>query len=145
MAGRTHETHTRVRFGETDAAGIVFYPTFYAWFDVGMSGLLRAALGELLGDDGRPRWPVPIVEASARFSLPLRFDDAIVIRSTVAELGTSSMRIEHAVLRNGEEAARGFEVRVLVGFDDGGIVAQPIPDAMRRALLETVSSADEVG
>ena len=45
---RTHVTRTRVRFGETDAAGIVFYPTFYAWFDMGTSGLLRAAAGPLL-------------------------------------------------------------------------------------------------
>jgi YbgC/YbaW family acyl-CoA thioester hydrolase len=144
MTGRTHLTHTRVRFGETDAAGIVFYPAFYAWFDVGTSGLLRAALGELLGDDGRPRWPVPIVEASARFSAPLYFDDAIVIRSTVAELGTSSLRIEHAVLCADKEVARGFEVRVLVCYDDGGIVAQPLPEEMRRALSETGSSEDEV-
>jgi acyl-CoA thioesterase FadM len=144
MTGRTHLTHTRVRFGETDAAGIVFYPTFYAWFDVGTSGLLRAALGDLLGADGRPRWPVPIVEASARFSIPLYFDDAIVIRSAVAELGTSSLRIEHTVLRAGVEVARGFEVRVLVGYDGTSIGARPLPDAMRRALLEIVSTEDEV-
>jgi acyl-CoA thioester hydrolase len=144
MAGRTHLTHTRVRFGETDAAGIVFYPTFYTWFDVGTSGLLRAALGELLGADGRPRWPVPIVEASARFSVPLYFDDAIVIRSTVAELGTSSLRIEHVVLRDDIEVARGFEVRVLVGYDGARIGARPLPEEMRRALSESVSSEDEV-
>jgi acyl-CoA thioester hydrolase len=144
MAGRTHLTHTRVRFGETDAAGIVFYPTFYAWFDVGTSGLLRAALGELLGADGRPRWPVPIVEASARFTVPLRFDDAIVIRSTVVELGTSSLRIEHVVLRGDTEVARGFEVRVLIGYDGEKIGARPISEELRRALLETVASADEV-
>jgi 4-hydroxybenzoyl-CoA thioesterase len=144
MAGRTHLTHTRVRFGETDAAGIVFYPTFYTWFDVGTSGLLRAALGELLGADGRPRWPVPIVEASARFSLPLYFDDAIVIRSTVAELGTSSLRIEHVVLRADIEVARGFEVRVLVGYDGPRIGARPLPEELRRVLLETVTSGDEV-
>ncbi len=144
MAGRTHLTHTRVRFGETDAAGIVFYPTFYIWFDVGTSGLLRAALGELLGAERRPRWPLPIVEASARFSLPLYFDDAIVIRSTVAELGTSSLRIEHVVLRDDIEVARGFEIRVLVGYDGGRIGARPLPEEMRRALSETASSEDEV-
>ena len=144
MAGRTHLTHTRVRFGETDAAGIVFYPTFYAWFDVGTSGLLRAALGELLGLDGRPRWAVPIVEASAQFSVPLHFDDAIAIRSTVAELGTSSLRIEHVVLRGDTEVARGHEVRVLVGYDGARIGARPFPDEARRALLDPVSTADEV-
>src|ERR1700694_289612 len=105
MRGRTHLTRTRVRFGETDAAGIVFYPTFFAWFDTGVSGLLRAAARPLLGEEGRPRWAVPIVEAGASFRAPLYYDDPIVIRSTVVELGTSSMRIEHAVLRDDVEVA----------------------------------------
>jgi len=144
MRGRTHVTRTRVRFGETDAAGIVFYPTFYAWFDLGTTGLFRAAAGELLGDGGRPRWPIPIVEAAARFVSPLRFDDPVAIRSTVVELGTSSLRIEHVVERNGADVARGHEVRVHVGYEGARIRAVPIPDALRAALSEQTCSEDEV-
>ena len=144
MQGRTHVTRTRLRFGETDAAGIVFYPTFFAWFDVGMSGLLRAALGGNLTDaHGRPRFPVPIVEAGARFVAPLHFDDAIAVRSTITELGRSSLRVEHVVLRGDLEAARGFEVRVLIQpGDEGRIVAAPLPPALRAALAEPVTTED---
>ena len=144
MHGRTHVTRTRVRFGETDAAGIVFYPTFFAWFDVGMSGLLRAAVGGELNDArGRPRFPVPIVETGARFVAPLRFDDAIAIRSTVTGLGTSSLRIEHVVMRGDVEAARGFEVRVLIGSgEDGRIAARPLPEELRVALTQPVTTED---
>lgn len=144
MRGRTHVTHTRVRFGETDAAGIVFYPTFYAWFDLGTTGLLRAAAGEPLDAGGRPRWPVPIVEASARFTAPLHFDDAIAIRSTIAGLGTSSLRVEHVVARGDTEVARGFEVRVLIGYEGARIVARPIPDELRAALSDAITTEDEV-
>jgi YbgC/YbaW family acyl-CoA thioester hydrolase len=140
--GRTHRTRTRVRFGETDAAGIVFYPTFYAWFDAGMSGLLRHAAGPLLGAQGRPRWPVPIVESGARFIAPLYYDDAIVIRSTIAELGASSIRVEHVVLRDEVEVARGFEVRVLIGYDGGTIGAVPLPQELRDALADGASTED---
>ncbi|MEA2786122.1 MAG: acyl-CoA thioester hydrolase, partial [Candidatus Eremiobacteraeota bacterium] len=140
----THVTRTRVRFGETDAAGIVFYPTFFAWFDVGMSGLLRAALGgELCDAHGRPRFPVPIVEAGARFVAPLHFDDAIAVRSTITELGRSSLRVEHTVLHGEVEAARGFEVRVLIQPDeDGRIKARPLPPELRAALAEPVTTED---
>jgi 4-hydroxybenzoyl-CoA thioesterase len=143
MRGRTHVTRTRVRFGETDAAGIVFYPVFFTWFDVGTSGLFRAAAGALLGPDNRPRWPIPIVESGARFLAPLAFDDAIEIRSTIAELGTSSFRVEHEVVRDGAVVATGFEVRVLIGYDGGRIGKVAIPDELRRALAEETSSADE--
>jgi acyl-CoA thioester hydrolase len=144
VQGRTHVTRTRVRFGETDAAGIVFYPTFFGWFDVGMSGLLRAALGGELNDaHGRPRFPVPIVEAGARFVAPLRFDDAIAIRSTITELGTSSLRVEHVVSHGDVEAARGFEVRVLIRAGDGGtIAASPLPPELRAALGHPSTTED---
>ena len=145
MHGRTHVTRTRVRFGETDAAGIVFYATFFAWFDVGTTGLLRAALGgELTDAHGRPRFPVPIVEAGARFVTPLHFDDAIAIRSTITELGTSSLRVEHVVLRGETEAARGFEVRVLIApaGEDGRIAAAPLPAQLRAALADSATTED---
>jgi YbgC/YbaW family acyl-CoA thioester hydrolase len=144
VQGRIHVTRTRVRFGDTDAAGIVFYPTFFVWFDVGMSGLLRAALGgELTDAHGRPRFPVPIVDAGARFVAPLHFDDAIAIRSTITELGTSSLRVEHAVLREDVEVARGFEVRVLIApREDGRIAAAPLPPELRAALAEPATTED---
>jgi len=122
----------------------VFYPTFFAWFDTGVSGLLRSAAGPLLGTDGRPRWAVPIVEAGASFSAALYYDDPIVIRSTVVELGTSSMRIEHVVLRDDLEVARGFEVRVLVGYDGSRIAARPLPQELREALAEGATTEEEV-
>ena len=143
LRGRTHVTRTRVRFGETDAAGIVFYPTFFVWFDVGTHGLLRAALGELRDAHGRPLLPLPIVETGARFVAPLHYDDAIAIRSTITELGTSSLRVEHVVLRGNVEAARGFEVRMLIEpGEDGRIRVAPLPPHLRAALADPVMTDD---
>ena len=146
LRGRVHVTRTRVRFGETDAAGIVFYPTFFAWFDAGMTGLLRSAAGgrPMHEPDGRPRLPVPIVESGARFVAPLYYDDPIAIRSTVVELGRSSLRIEHVVLRGDEEVARGFEVRVLIGSENSRMAPVPLPDDLRAALSDGTASEDEV-
>ena len=123
----------------------MFYATFFVWFDVGMSGLLRAAFsGELTDAHGRPRFPVPIVETGARFVAPLHFDDAIAIRSTITELGTSSLRVEHVVLRGDQEVARGFEVRVLIGMDGGRLAAVPLPQELRAALADPTSSECEI-
>jgi YbgC/YbaW family acyl-CoA thioester hydrolase len=146
LRGRVHVTRTRVRFAETDAAGIVFYPTFFAWFDAGMTGLLRSAAGGRPMHDpgGRPSLPVPIVESGARFVAPLYYDDPIAIRSTVVELGRSSLRVEHVVLRGDEEVARGFEVRVLIGGGDGRMASVPLPDDLRAALSDGTASEDEV-
>jgi acyl-CoA thioester hydrolase len=141
--GRTHRTRTRVRFGETDAAGIVFYPTFYVWFDVGTTGLLRAAAGELRDPGGVMRWPVPIVDSGARFGVPLYFDDSITIRSTIVALGRSSFRVEHVVSRGAVEVAHGFEARVLVRHEGGRLVSKPLPQELRDALADAAASSEE--
>jgi YbgC/YbaW family acyl-CoA thioester hydrolase len=133
-------TTTRVRFGETDAAGTVFYPTFFAWFDLGTHALLRAAGGQVRDAQGRPRWPLPIVESGATFSKPLLYDDAIAIRSTVVELGRSSLRIEHVVTRDEVEVARGFETRVYIVREGDGLVSAPLPAELHAALAERAST-----
>jgi acyl-CoA thioesterase FadM len=88
---------------------------------------------------------VPIVEAGARFIAPLYFDDAIAIRSTIAELGTSSLRVEHVVLRGDTEAARGFEVRVLIApaGEDRRVAATPLPPELRAALADSATTEDQ--
>lgn len=48
------------------------------------------------------------------------------------------------MVRGETEVARGFEVRVLVGYDGGRMGARAIPDDLRRALSEETSSEDEV-
>jgi acyl-CoA thioester hydrolase len=133
--GRQTILRTRVRFGETDAAGIVFYPTFFLWFDSGTHGLLRG--GEAPGRDerGAPRYPFPIVECGATFLAPLQFDEEIEIVSTVAAMGESSLRVEHEVrTAAGKTCARGFEARVFVALRDGRIGKAPIPDDLRAHL-----------
>jgi acyl-CoA thioester hydrolase len=134
MTGRRSVLRTRVRFGETDAAGIVFYPTYFAWFDLGTQELVRADDVPAHEPDGSPTHPFPVVECGATFVAPIHFDEPIDIVSTVAEVGTSSLRVEHEIRHNGRTAARGFEVRVYIRVGDGPIAKAPIPGALRAHL-----------
>jgi YbgC/YbaW family acyl-CoA thioester hydrolase len=126
---------TRVRFGETDAAGIVYYPTYFAWFDSGTHGLLREGSEPGRDKRGAPKHPLPIVECGATFLAPLQFDEEIEIVSTVASMSESSLRVEHEVRTiAGTVVARGFERRVYVALTDGKLGKAPIPPALRARL-----------
>ena len=136
---------TRVRFGETDAAGIVYYPTFFTWFDTGTHGLLRE--GDAPGRDkrGAPKHPLPIVECGATFIAPLQFDEEIEIISTVASMSDSALRVEHEVRTlGGTTVARGFEQRVYVALTDGKLGKASIPPEL-RARLEGSPAASNPG
>ena len=135
MKGRVGRLRHRVRFGETDAAGIVFYGTFVAWFDAGVSNLIRVPGIASTHPNGVPTFMLPIVEVNARFFSPLRFDDEFDLVSTVATIGTTSLRVEHeAFALDGTRIAAGFEARVYCRVESGTFIKEPIPEVLRAHL-----------
>ena len=130
--GRSWPTTFKVRWGETDAMGIVFYPTYLAWFDHATHELFASSgrdLATILREDGLS---VPIAECGARFRAPVFAGDELVVTATVGELRSRTFRVDHRVERAGREVATGFELRVAAKLDEEGtLVALPIPSRMR--------------
>jgi 4-hydroxybenzoyl-CoA thioesterase len=54
------------------------------------------------------------VESGARFSAPVRYGDAVTVRSLVREVGPRTLRMEHEVWVGERCCATGFEVRAWV-------------------------------
>ena len=111
----SHATTVQVRWGDVDAAGIVFYPRFYEWYDYGCEALF-AGLGlpwpELFPRHGIVG--VPIVESGSRFVSPARYGDTLTIRSSVAWVKDRTFRMEHEIAVGDRPCASGFEVRAWV-------------------------------
>ncbi|RUS45728.1 thioesterase family protein [Cohnella sp. AR92] len=129
-----HEWRMKVRFGETDAAGIVFYPNYYKWMDQATHELMLAAgfstrklMEENVG--------LPLLEANCRFREPLRFDDEVKVVSSIEEVKTKVIRIAHRFYREETLIAEGYEVRVWAVFQSGALKADALPDALRQRLL----------
>ena len=134
----THECSVQVRWSESDPAGIVFYPRFFEWFDVGTEALFAA-----LGLPWRTVFPeygvvgVPIVECGARFQAPVRYADAVRIRSTVTAVRERTFRVEHEAWVDERRCATGFEVRAWVqrpAWPGAPLAAAPIPAEVARLL-----------
>jgi acyl-CoA thioester hydrolase len=122
----------RVRFGETDAFGIVFYPTFFSYFDVAVTAMLRASPYDFARGIREGGFGFPIVEAGARFLAPLAADDEFDIATRVTEVRERSFRIEHTVRRDATVIASGFEVRAYSSFsrDERRIVVAVLPSEL---------------
>jgi YbgC/YbaW family acyl-CoA thioester hydrolase len=124
----------KVRWSEADPAGIVFYPRFFEWFDLGTE-----ALFESLGLPWRELFPasqivgVPIVETGARFASAVRYGDEVRIQTTVTDVREKTFRVEHEVSVGVRRCATGFEVRAWVARPEhpgGALAAKPIPAAV---------------
>lgn len=133
-----HATTLKVRWGDVDSAGIVFYPRIFEWFDTA-SDELFAALGlgwrELFPAEGI--LGLPLVEAGCRFSAPVRYGDEVTIVSTITRVEAKTFRIQHEVSVGETRCAEGYEVRAWVqGAADERkrIRACEIPEAVARRL-----------
>lgn len=122
----------RIEWADCDPAGIVFYPRYFQMFDSSTTALFERALGmtkynflkhyDFAG--------YPMVDTRAKFSLPTRFGDDVMIETTVTELRRSSFDIHHKLTKDGVLAVEGFETRVWVGRDPADpdkIKATPLP------------------
>ncbi len=129
--GRSHTHRLRVRYGECDPQGVVFNAHYFAYFDIALTELWREAAGGYAGmmDDGID---LQVVEATARYKAPARFDDELDLTIEVTRLGTTSMVTAITVRRAGELLVEGELAHVFVDTDT--YTKTPIPDRLRTAL-----------
>jgi len=82
---------------------------------------------------------MPIVEVGAKFVMPCRFDDEVVVESEVSEWGRTSFTVRHRVLKEGQLVVEGFEKRVWAAPHPerpGAIQAQPVPAEIIASLTD---------
>jgi acyl-CoA thioester hydrolase len=121
----------RVRYAECDAQSIVFNAHYFAYFDLLLTELWRAAIGSygVMLDRGVD---LVVGEAGAQFFAPARFDDELDGEVTVTRLGTTGVTTQYDLVRNGDLLVRGTMRHVVV--DLGTHDKTPIPDWLRTAL-----------
>jgi acyl-CoA thioester hydrolase len=136
--GRTHTHRLRVRYSECDLQGHVFNANFFSYFDLAITELWRASIGgyQVMLDAG---FDLVVVEATARFKAPARFEDDLAIEITVTHLGTTSMRTALRVLRDDTLLVEGEMVHVFIRRDTTN--KTPIPPEIRAALEGSAAAA----
>ena len=122
-----------VEWGDCDPAGIIYYPTYFKWWDQGSwrlfwaAGIDRRTMREDMGGV-----EMPILNATGNFESPVMPGDKLVVESRVERWGNSSFRIAHRVIKpDGTTAAHGHETRCWTAATasmPGQLKAQRIPD-----------------
>ncbi len=130
---RTHVSRFAIEWAHCDAAGIVFYPYFYHWFDQATERLFKAnGLGYA---DLAREFDVsgmPLLETGATYSNACKLGDEVEMESWVDEWKRRTFLVKHRITHNdGRPALEGFERRVMSQLDPDspkGIKAIEIPD-----------------
>ena len=91
------EASLRVRYAETDAMGIVYHTNYIVWFEVGRGEFMRQRGGDYREFERQGLY-LPVTEVDARFNAPARYDDLVVVRTSVAEVRSRSVTMYYEVL-----------------------------------------------
>jgi acyl-CoA thioester hydrolase len=126
-----HLTEITTRWIDNDAYGHLNNVRYYEFFDTVVNGYLIAQ-GAL--DIARSTVIGLVVETQCNYFRAIAFPDKIRAGLRVAHIGTSSVRYEVGIFREGETtaAAQGHFVHVYVERANNKPV--PLPEALKKAL-----------
>jgi acyl-CoA thioester hydrolase len=91
----------RVRFYETDLMAVVHHANYLRWFEMGRVAYLRHA-GIDLNEMMEAGFMVPIVDVHCRYHQSARFDDEILIQTTLESCSKVKIVFRYQVIRKAD-------------------------------------------
>lgn len=90
------ETQIRVRYGETDQMGFMYYGNYPLYFEVARAEGLRdvGLTYKALEDSGVG---MPVAQMNITYKRPAKYDDLVTVKTTINEMPTSKIIFNHEV------------------------------------------------
>jgi acyl-CoA thioester hydrolase len=113
------EARVRVRYAETDQMGVVYHANYLVWFEVGRVEFIRQLGMDYKSMEQEENAMIAVVEATARYKAPARYDDELIVRTSLAGVRGPIVRFRYAVVRAVDELllCEGETVHIVVGRD----------------------------
>ena len=132
-----YSVQRKIRFGQTDAAGIVFYPRFVEMVNNTVEDFFSDVVGLSYRDMHYKRnLGLPTVKLEVEFFKPGLLGDLLTWSLVVTRIGNSSLGVKVTADRKGEVRMVANVDLVLVDVTDKphGVKSVPFADAMRLVL-----------
>lgn len=93
----TSETQIRVRYGETDKMGYVYYGIYPLYYEVGRTELMRKFdfAYKKIEDMGVM---LPVKSLDIKYHLAAKYDDLLTVKTTIKELPTARITFYYEIL-----------------------------------------------
>ena len=137
MNSAINETRLRVRYAETDQMGVVYHSNHLIWFEIGRVELMRQmgfSYRDMEREDGRF---IAVAEAKCRYRAPVRYDEEVVVRTTLLNVRDSVVHFGYE-LRRADDGALLAEGETTHIVTDGNMKISTLPEkyltAFRTAL-----------
>lgn len=109
---KSTETSLRVRYGETDKMGYVYYGNYAEYYEVGRIEWLRSR-GISYRDMEIEGIMAPVISFNSRYIKPARFDDEIRIKTTVDSKPGYKMTFSYTIFNQSNEVLSTAETTLV--------------------------------
>ena len=132
----------RVRWGDVDAARIIFYGAYIRFFEYAETELFReVGLQYGVMFDELNIW-LPRVHLECDFKRAARLDDLLEVSVFVGRFGTKSMKLNFEVRRKGEDELIATAHFVLAAVKQDTFETVPIPTELRERLAPYAAATE---
>jgi acyl-CoA thioester hydrolase len=110
------EARVRVRYAETDQMGVVYHSNYLVWFEIGRVELIRSMGLDYKRMEAEEGCGIAVVDAHVRYRAPARYDDELVVRTTLLAARGAVIRFGYKIVRVGDNVllCEGETVHVVV-------------------------------
>ena len=126
------ETTVRVRYGETDQMGYVYYGNYAMYYEVARVESLRK-LGFAYKNLEKDGVMLPVLENHTRFIAPATYDELLTIRTTIKEQPGVRIRFYYEIFNEEQELINKGETLLVFVNMKSGKPCRP-PDTMQQLL-----------
>jgi acyl-CoA thioester hydrolase len=118
MVNPVHETTCRVLYGDTDAAGVVYYANYLRYFEKGRTEYMRDLVLTYREIEAQGL-VLPVIECYSRYKAPAAYDDLLTIETSLAAVKNVSCRFHYRIYKNRTDKnrnllAKGFTVHASI-------------------------------
>jgi acyl-CoA thioester hydrolase len=122
----TFDYRKRVRYGETDMMGYLYYGNYAQLYEIGRVEMMRSIGLSYRKMEEKYRVMMPVVEVQARYIKPARYDEELTIRTTLQSLPGRIITFFNDILSEDGHVIHRATVRlVFINMDTGKAVACP--------------------
>lgn len=100
MQSTVHRHNYRVIYGDTDTAGVMYYGTYMRLFEIGRTEYMRDIHKLSYKEFAEQGVILPVVEVYARYRSPARYDDMLVIETSLDEITRATVSFRYEIMES---------------------------------------------
>lgn len=108
----THSYNKRVRYGETDQMGYLYYGNYPMLYEIGRTEAIRSLGISYKQLEDELRIMMPVISMESRYLKPIKYDEFIEIKTILEEMPGKLIHFKHEINNEKNELCHRGEVKL---------------------------------